>query len=102
MNLLLSPSAIRDIQSISSYTLQTWGSEQEHRYLRGLWNRLTAIGSNPESFRTREDLAEGCRSARYEKHVIFFSVQGDTLQVIRILHEAMDFCSHLAGDDSHD
>jgi plasmid stabilization system protein ParE len=44
-------------------------------------------------------LAKGCRSARHEKHIIFFSIKGQTLQVIRILHEAMDFNNHLAGED---
>ena len=36
MNLILSPSAIRDLQKISDYTLQTWGAEQADRYLKGL------------------------------------------------------------------
>ena len=31
MKLILSPSAIRDLQDISSYTLLTWGKEQEDR-----------------------------------------------------------------------
>jgi toxin ParE1/3/4 len=99
MNLTLSPSAIRDLQDISDYTLRTWGSEQEDRYLKGLWAKLADIQSSPESCRLREDLAKGCRSARHEKHVIFFSIKGRTLQVIRILHEAMDFNNHLAGED---
>jgi plasmid stabilization system protein ParE len=37
MNIILSPSAIRDLQDISNYTLRTWGEEQEDRYLKGLW-----------------------------------------------------------------
>ena len=49
--------------------------------------------------RLREDLAKGCRSARHEKHVIFFSIKGQALQVIRILHGAMDFNNHLTGED---
>ena len=102
MKSILSPSAIRDLQSISDYTLQNWGAEQEELYLKGLWEKLAAIRSSPESFRLREDLVEGCRSARYEKHVIFFAIQGQTLQVIRILHGAMDFSSHLATEDLPD
>ena len=102
MNLILSPSAIRDLQEISDYTLQTWGAEQEDRYLKGLWGKLAEIQSNPDSCRLREDLAKGCRSARHEKHVIFFSIQGQTLQVIRILHGTMDFNRHLADGDLPD
>ena len=36
MSLILSPSAIRDLQEISDYTLQTWGAEQGERYLKAL------------------------------------------------------------------
>ncbi|MCA9095962.1 MAG: type II toxin-antitoxin system RelE/ParE family toxin [Planctomycetaceae bacterium] len=99
MKLVISPSAARDLQSISDYTLRTWGPEQEERYLKGLWDRLTAIQVEPGAFRVRDDLARGCRSARFEKHVIFFSFTDDALQVIRILHGTMDFVRHLPGDD---
>jgi plasmid stabilization system protein ParE len=71
MKIIFSPSAIRDLQSISDYTLQKWGAEQEGVYLKGLWEKLAAIQTSPESFRLREDLAKGCRSARYEKTSFF-------------------------------
>ena len=102
MKLILSPSAISDLQSISEYTLQTWGAEQEEHYLKGLWKKLAEIQSSPESYRLREGLVKGCRSARHERHVIFFAVQGQTLQIIRILHGAMDFSTHLASEDLPD
>ena len=95
MKLVFSPAAIRDLQSISDYTLQAWGAEQEVLYLRELWRKLDQIRSHPESHRLRSDLVIACRSARHEKHVIFFSMDGDSIQVIRILHAAMDFDSHL-------
>lgn len=99
MKLILSPSAIRDLREISDYTFQTWGAEQEERYLKSLWSKLSEIQSSPEPGRIRKDLASGCRSVRYEKHVIFFSIKGQTLQVIRILHGAMDFNRHLTDED---
>ncbi|MEY3897603.1 MAG: hypothetical protein RLZZ214_3124 [Verrucomicrobiota bacterium] len=43
MNLILSPSAIRGLQEISDDTLQTWGAEQDDRYLKGLWGKLAGI-----------------------------------------------------------
>jgi toxin ParE1/3/4 len=102
MKLVFSPSAIRDLQSISESTLRNWGLEQEERYLKGLWSKLAAIQAKPSAFRLRDDLARNCRSARYAKHVVFFSIAGETLQVIRILHETMDFNGHLSCDESGD
>jgi len=94
MNLILSPSAIRDLQGISDYTHRTWGAEQEDRYLKGLWEKLSEIQSSPNSCRLRDDLAKDCRSTRYEMHVIFFTIDGNKLQIIRILHGSMDFQRH--------
>ncbi len=98
MKLVFSPEAINDLQSIANYTFQTWGAEQESLYLAGLWRRLEAIRASPESHRIRKDLAIVCRSARHEKHVIFFSVEDGEIEVIRILHGAMDFESQLPDE----
>ncbi len=101
MNLALSPAAGLDLQSISDYTLRIWGEGQETRYLDGIWRKLEEIRACPEDFKLRPDLTEDCRSARCGRHVIFFSVNGDTVEVIRILHAAMDFQSHLLPEQTH-
>lgn len=98
MKLILSPVAIHDLQSISNYTLRTWGTEQEQLYLRDLWQKLETIRHHPEAWRIRTDLDLSCRSARHGKHVIFFTVADDRVNVLRILHAAMDFSIHLLED----
>ena len=69
--LILSPAAIADLREIAQYTRVTWGAEQEASYLKNLWRKFEAIRSAPETYRLRDDLLAGCRSARHEKHVIF-------------------------------
>ena len=98
MKLIFSPASIRDLQSITDYTLHSWGAEQEALYLRGVWKKLEEIRTRPEAHRLRNDLAIDCRSARHGKHVIFFTVEEDRILVIRILHGAMDLHSHLPDD----
>lgn len=98
MKLVFSPAAILDLQAIAAYTFHTWGAEQEALYLRALWRKLEEIRVRPEIHPLRNDLAIDCRSARHGKHVIFFSVEEDSIQVIRILHGAMDFDRHLPDD----
>ena len=102
MKFILSPAAILDLQSISLYTLETWGAKQEELYLKSLWQKFMEIQSAPETHRLRVDLAKGCYSARFEKHVIFFAIRGQTLEIIRILHGAMDFRNHLESEDLRD
>jgi toxin ParE1/3/4 len=99
MKLILSPSAVRDLQSISDYTLKNWGADQEEHYLKGLWGKLAAIQAGPKSYQLRAELIKDCRSARHEKHVIFFAIHGQTLQIIRILHSSMDFRCHLPSEE---
>lgn len=98
MKLVFSPAAILDLQAISDYTFHTWGAEHEALYLGKLWKKLEEIRVRPEVCRLRNDLAIDCRSARHGKHVIFFMLENDRIQVIRILHAAMDFDSHLPDD----
>ena len=95
MKLVFSPAAIQDLQSIADYTSRTWGAEQETLYLKGLWAKLDLMLDRPENHRPRHDLAIDCYSERSGKHVVFFSILGETLQVIRILHGAMDFAVHI-------
>ncbi|KAB2641191.1 MAG: type II toxin-antitoxin system RelE/ParE family toxin [Verrucomicrobia bacterium] len=98
MKLVFSPAAVQDLQLIADYTSRTWGAQQETLYLKERWAKLDLMLDRPENYRPRHDLDIDCYSERYGKHVIFFSVLGETLQVIRILHSAMDFSVHLFED----
>jgi len=91
MELDLTDAALSDLRSIREYTLKTWGEEQEDRYLDELWARFEQILDDPNRWRFREDLFPRCQLAAQGRHVILFRVEGQALQVVRILHSAMDF-----------
>lgn len=95
MTLDFTAAAISDLESISAYTLEKWGSDQEQLYLDALWARFEEILVSPENWRFRNDLFPDCQIAAQGKHVILFRVRGTTLQIVRILHSAMDFRRHL-------
>ena len=98
MELDLTHAALSDLQAIRNYTLQTWGEEQEDKYLDEMWTRFEEILSDPKRCRFREDLFPGCQLAAQGKHVILFRVEGEALQVVRVLHSAMDFSRHIPED----
>ena len=98
MTLELTRAAVSDLQSIRDYTLARWGPEQEQRYLDALWRKFEEILADPPRWRSREDLFPGCQIAAEGKHVILFRVQGTVLQVVRLLHGAMDFPRHFPED----
>lgn len=83
--------AVSGPQSIRSYTMETWGPEQEQRYLDELWKKFDEILIDPKRWRRRDDLFPGCQLAAQGKHVILFRVKDTVLEIVRILHGAMDF-----------
>lgn len=95
MTLELTDDALSDLRSIRAYTIEQWGKEQEQLYLDQLWDKFESILANPATFRFRHDLFPDCQLAAEAKHVILFRVRGETLQVVRVLHSAMDFKRHL-------
>ena len=94
----LTNAALIDLQAIRNYTLQTWGEEQEDKYLDEMWAKFEEILSDPKRWRFREDLFPGCQLASQGKHVILCCVEEETLQVVRVLHSAMDFSRHIPED----
>ena len=91
MKLELTRAALDDIRSIRAYTQERWGPDQEQRYLDQIWNKFETIIADPSKFRFRRDLFPGCQIAAEGKHVILFRLHKATLQVVRVLHGAMDF-----------
>ncbi len=95
MTLDFTKAAAADLQSIRNYTLETWGAEQERLYLDSMWTGFEDILADPEKWRRRDDLFPGCQIAAQGKHVILFKIEGKGIQIVRILHSAMDFKRHL-------
>ncbi len=96
----LTHAAHEDLRSIRSYTLNAWGAEQEQRDLDQMWARFDSIRLDPERYRQREDLFPGCRIAAEGKHVILFKSGKDSLEIIRVLHAAMDFKTQLGMNNA--
>ena len=60
----------------------------------------TRIVNNPvlPGSKTRDDLANGCRAFRVAKHLTFYRVSGDCVEIARILHESMDISRHVGEE----
>lgn len=95
MKLILTEAALDDLRAIRAYTLESWGEEQEVRYLRSLWSRIQSLRTDPFRHRLREELFPGCRIAAEGRHVILFRASDQVLEIVRVLHSAMDFKRHL-------
>ena len=96
MHLKFLPLAAKDLENIADYIAQ----ENPHRaitFVRELRAQCRKIAQSPLAYRSRPELGEGIRSCAHGRYMIFFSVNDGVLQIIRVLHGAMDIDSRFGN-----
>jgi len=91
----LSEAAQQDIVSIRDYTMDTWGEEQTSRYLTQLKQRLEWLATNPELGKKRDEVKEGYRSYPEGRHIIFYRISKNCIEIIGVIHQSEDVDAHL-------
>jgi toxin ParE1/3/4 len=91
----LSPRAKSDIEEIWNYTESHWGFNQAEQYIRELWRHAEIIASRPKTGRPCPEVRTGYYKCRAGSHFLFYRMTGDGVDIVRILHERMDFKRHL-------
>ena len=92
---LLRPEAVNDLSLIWDYTCETWGEEQAERYIRLINRSFTALAKDPSLGRACDIIREGYRKHLVGRYVVFCRVTGEGVDVVRVLHQRMDFDRHL-------
>jgi toxin ParE1/3/4 len=87
--------ALADLEAIWAYTAEQWGIEQAERYLQGLFGCLEELAANPRLGRERDDVKAGYRSFPQGRHVVFFVIASEGIEVIGIVHQSADVDAHL-------
>ena len=89
-NYILSPEALSDLEDIVDYTAAQWGGQQAFDYLESLENKLVLLDAHPDMGTLRASLHKGIRSFPFEKHIIYYRIEQETMQILRVLHQSMD------------
>ena len=95
LKIKITDSAKLDLVEIGQYTDFRWGEKQRDKYLGDIDSCLYSLAEEPELGRDRSELRAGCYSYLVGKHVVFYTFDSETLYVLAILHERMDFERHL-------
>jgi toxin ParE1/3/4 len=107
----LTVSAEADFQEILSWTAQRFGAGQARVYAETLAAALEALSGGPTVIgaKARDDIAKGlftlhvARQGRKGRHFVIFRIgqeQGrQVIDVLRLLHDAMDLPRHLPPTD---
>jgi toxin ParE1/3/4 len=105
--IVLGADAKRDLVGILDWTTRTFGKAQAQTYKETILAAIRALEEGPDiaGTRGREEIRPGlkslhvARAGRRGRHFIIFrisaAVEFPTIQVIRILHDAMDLSKQL-------
>ena len=103
-SVVLTARASADIVDIAEWTTRQFGSTQAERYSQTIDTALASLSAGPSVFGSR-DCSVGERNLRSlhlprpGRHLIVYRVadaQRLEIEVVRILHDAMDLPRHLA------
>jgi len=93
--LTLSEEARADLKGILSYTYQKWGEEQQIKYSELLDAALLTLEENPGKGRRHPKLSAEYRYYHAGRHYIVYLIEGQQIQVVRILHDQTDIPRHI-------
>ncbi len=102
----LTDRAEQDVCDIATWTAENFGARQAEHYVETLMLAIEALHDGPEILgaKARDDIEPGIRTlpvarhGRKGRHFLLFKVaQGQTIDVLRLLHESMDLARHVPG-----
>jgi toxin ParE1/3/4 len=91
----LSPMARADLESIFDFTLEQWATDQAERYARLIDAAIRSMADRPERGASCDAIRAGYRKCAIGSHIVFYRLTAGGIDVVRILHQRMDFESHL-------
>lgn len=103
----LTEEAKRDLASILGWTGREFGAEQSRRYRATITATVADLAEGPSvrGSRDRGDLMPGLRAlhvarkGRRGRHMLLYRIVGEqAIEVLRILHDAMDPARHLPDE----
>jgi toxin ParE1/3/4 len=91
----LRPRARADLKDIWRFTESRWGSEQARIYTALIRQRMEAVAAKPETGRPCPELRAGYFKCPAGSHLLFYRLAGNDVEIVRILHQRMDFEQHI-------
>jgi len=86
---LLSPRAETDLEEIWHYTAERWSVKQAESYTNDIFDTFERLAEGVMVGRP-VSVRDGYFKAPTGRHAVYFHRHGDTVVVIRVLHQSMD------------
>lgn len=94
---VLSERSKKDLRDIVNYTRETWSEEQAVVYYNNLLDGCEFIAEKSGQVgRSYEEVRPDLHGDHCHRHVIFFRILSkESVRIVRILHDQMDFPTHI-------
>jgi toxin ParE1/3/4 len=89
--LFLSNQARQDLREIWQYSLRKWGQQQADRYVAAIRVTFDSLLDGSASSRPADAIRPDMRRVSVGRHVVFFRDADERVEVVRVLHERIDF-----------
>ena len=76
-------------------SLKNWSAAQADNYFDQINAAFVLISENPELGFNCDYIREGYRQFQINRHLIFYYVTATKIQIVRVLHDSMNFKAHL-------
>lgn len=96
-SVILRPEAEVDIEDTADYTIEQWGIEQARHYVGDIRRTIEYLAVNGLRHPEEAEVFPGLRRARSGHHFIFYLIDDERVDVVRILHERRDRVRQLKG-----
>lgn len=91
--------ARQDIKSIWFWTAENWSERQARHYVDHLLDEIEHIADTPHLGRPADQFGPGYRMHSVGSHVIFYQLASFGVDIVRVLHERMDFLARLKDEE---
>jgi toxin ParE1/3/4 len=96
----LRPSAEEDVLGIWQYSQSRWSEQQADKYTNALFDAMQALADEPNRGKPCDEIYPGLRRQTQGSHIIFYMADAAGPDIVRVLHQSMDFAAHLANDET--
>lgn len=93
--LIYRAAATADLRGIARSTRARWGDEQASSYVSAIRSSIKSLDEFDRRFPEADVGHRGLRKMRSGHHMVFYRVNGDSIEIVRVLHERMDAGSAL-------
>ncbi len=98
-----SPAAIKDIDAIWEYTADTWNEKQANAYVSNIRDACHSLAEGRSRGRSIDAVRFGYWKLAVCSHfLVYRRIDGDVIDVVRVLHNRMDLPNRLCEQpESH-